>query len=136
MKIFILEDDIERIEFLEKWVKAYIDHKAEIHLAKSFAEACDIFENHDYFDFMLLDHDLKFCFMDSSEPETGYQVAMYMKNQGIKYDQCIIHSLNVDGANGMHSLLPHSVCVPIFALGFKYNMIKYAKNKVLGDAYR
>ena len=133
MKVFILEDDKERIDFLVKWVKTYIDHKADIYLAKTFAEACDVFENHDYFDFMLLDHDLLFFFMPSDELETGYQVALAMRNGNVTYGGCIIHSLNPEGALKMQKLLPNSICIPISALGFKYDKIKFERKRKKGD---
>ncbi len=125
MKVFILEDDIERIEFLQKWVKNYIDHKTEPYVARTFDEAISIFEQHDYFDFMLLDHDLLFFFMSSDELETGYQVALAIRNRGIRYDVCIVYSFNVYGALRMQKLLPNSIRIPFFALGFKYNKIKF-----------
>jgi hypothetical protein len=134
MKVFILEDDLERIEFLHKWVRLYLINKEDIvFTAKSFVEACEVFKDNNFFDIMLLDHDLKFRFMDSSEEETGYNVAKYMIEYGITYDQCIIHSVNTDGANGMHKILPHSVIIPIFALGFKYDIFKFAEKKRISD---
>ena len=133
MKVFILEDDLDRTTFLFKWVRKYIDDKAEIFAATNYNATIQIFEKEKIFDLMLLDHDLQFRFMDSKEPETGYQVAKYIMSHGVIYDQCIIHSINVDGANGMHELLPHSVCVPIFALGFKYDIIKFGKKVLEAD---
>jgi hypothetical protein len=63
--------------------------------------------------YLFLDHDLGGKdFVDSNEEETGYQVAKFILEKGIKYEVCIIHSMNYAGAENMFRVLPKSRHIP------------------------
>jgi hypothetical protein len=124
MKIFILEDSPERVElFMRELPKIF--PKAEFFYADSADAAISIFERHDNFFMVLLDHDLGGKqYVNSWEENTGYRVAVYIFEHRVGYDVCITHSMNPAGAQNILAVLPRCIHKPMPVLlsylkGFK-----------------
>lgn len=110
--IFFLEDSLDRYAKFFKWIETKAE-KPNITSATDAEEAIKILEESDHFDVIFLDHDLGGrIFVDSSEDNTGYQVAKFIKQKGITYNQLIIHSQNPQGANNMKNILPDGQIIP------------------------
>ncbi len=104
MKIFILEDDKRRMTTFRKKL-----HNHTICHADNVPEAKKILEETEGIEVILLDHDLDSkTYVPSSEPNTGYQLAKYIRDSGRQYVQIIIHSMNVVGAANMKAVLEDS----------------------------
>lgn len=108
MKILILDDDKERHENFKRNFKEHVLTHVEtandaINELKSFK-----------YDAVFLDHDLGgLSFVDSSEPNTGYQVAKWLSNNMKHKPKLVyIHSMNPVGAQKMKDLLPNSILAP------------------------
>lgn len=104
MKIFILEDSERRIKWFNKEIKkVYPD--AEVDTFKSVKSAIRYLEKENP-DILFLDHDLDGrAFVNSNEPNTGFQLAKYIAESKKKYDKIIIHSMNIFGSNKIHKVL-------------------------------
>jgi len=114
MKIFILEDDPNRMKTFKKALSGHsIDH------ATNCEEGRTIVSSNTY-DLIFLDHDLGGEQMvDSSHENTGYQLAKFMKENGYNTEvPCIVHSCNPDGADNIASLLCHAVKIPFPFIDF------------------
>ena len=77
MKIFILEDNLERI----KWFKdKFIDHT--LFISSNVDEAIKLYDSNKPFDTIFLDHDLDdLVFVNSNKKNTGYQFAKFLSTQ-------------------------------------------------------
>lgn len=119
MKIFILEDNQERIKiFLEKYPKAIV--------AKTATDAIAILSKQKTWDKIFLDHDLgNEIFVDVNVQNTGSEVARWMSEHPIE-GEIIIHSLNPIGVRHMMALLPKAEYIPFYRL---QTILKY------GDVY-
>lgn len=104
-KILILEDDVHRVrKFHWKLVNHTLTVFDNANAFKAFLK-----ENHESIDVILLDHDLEGRqFVPSSEENTGYAVAKFIKEAGYKFQQIIIHSMNPYGAEAMYNVLKDS----------------------------
>jgi hypothetical protein len=115
LKIFILEDDTNRIKFLFKYLRS-LEPTCEIFVARTAKDAEKILMEGQPWDRMYLDHDLGGeVFVDSNLPNTGYQTAKFIKDKNISYSSITIHSMNPIGVKNMISILkdPEKViCVP------------------------
>lgn len=112
MNIFILEDNEERIKIFNKY---FIDHN--IFTANSVNSAKEVIKKNKKWDVIFLDHDLGGqIYVNSYEENTGYRFAQYIKENKIKYNQLIIHSMNIAGANNIKSILKDGLIVPFFRL--------------------
>lgn len=107
MKIFVLEDEIERLP-RSAIVQALEGH--EVTYAKSFDEAIGLYLGP--YDLLLLDHDMEGFFENSNHPNTGYQFCRWLIDgpyDGEMLDgpkpHVVIHSHNYVGAEKMQSLL-------------------------------
>jgi len=101
MKIFILEDSIERI----KRFKARF-FKADLFIAESVNEAVKLFKENYPFDVIFLDHDLGGEEMvESVNENTGYQFSKFISGYDLKGVDIIVHSLNPQGADNIIQLL-------------------------------
>jgi CheY-like chemotaxis protein len=101
MKILVLEDSLERIEFFKKLFR-----NQELFVFDNSSDAySSCIENN--FQVMLLDHDLGGrIWEDSNGENTGYQfVKRIVENQLQKDALIYIHSCNPIGANLMLNLL-------------------------------
>jgi response regulator of citrate/malate metabolism len=88
--IFILDDDPIRINLLVGYITQKFSN-SEIITADCADEAKLLLKNTKKFSIMFLDHDLgNRIYVNSNEENTGYQVAKYIVEKGIQYDQCII----------------------------------------------
>lgn len=108
MRIFILEDNPVRMrKFRNELIGHTIDHAETVYDGKSFVSLKK-------YDLILLDHDLGGRQMvDSSEENTGYQLAIFIAEEKLNRDtSCITHTCNPAGADNILSVLPHAVKVP------------------------
>lgn len=98
MKIFILEDDMERIKLFWEYGKAH-----DLTVVTSVSEAIKHWKPP--YDLVLLDHDLGGeHYVDSEKENTGYQFVKYLTS--IEYGtyeppKFIVHSFNYQGALNM-----------------------------------
>lgn len=104
MKIFILEDDRNRIHLMLDALGASHD----VQVSESCADAKIKYDPP--YDLTLLDHDLGGRqFVDGEDPETGYQFVKFMVSNGMDPGgYVIVHSYNPDGAKAMQGLLEES----------------------------
>ena len=66
------------------------------------------------FDIIFLDHDLgNRIYVDSGDPNTGFQVAMFIQNNKICYNEIIVHSMNYWGAKNIKDIIPDARLIPI-----------------------
>ena len=111
MNIFILEDDEERMKkFRRNLIGHIIFHSDNVENAKEILlkESIDI---------IFLDHDLdNRVYVDSNEPNTGYQLAKWIFENNIKYSRLIVHSLNDAGRRNIKSILKNAELIPFFML--------------------
>jgi hypothetical protein len=104
-KIFILDDNKDRMEKLIEYAKKE-SPDSEILIAYSADEAYKILSKNKKLYAIFLDHDLgDRIFVDSSDQNTGYQVAKYIKDKKIEYEFCIIHTMNPVGAQNIFAAL-------------------------------
>jgi len=103
VNIFILEDNLERVAtfnmLLPRIYQCDITQTDDVEQAKKILLSKQ-------FDLIFLDHDLGGkVFVDSELPDTGYQIAKFIADNKIKYQQIIIHSMNPIGAQNMLTIL-------------------------------
>lgn len=115
MLIFILEDNPKR---MVKFHRATIGHL--VHHADNVEDAARLVALYKY-DILFLDHDLGGeQFVDSSEDNTGYQLAKFITSSTQnRYTPCVIHSCNPDGAKNMAHAIPHAVRMPFVSMDIK-----------------
>lgn len=99
-KIFIIEDDAERI----KWFRRNFKH-CDLTIAESVTEAIEKFKPP--YTLIFLDHDLGGRqFVDSQDTNTGYEFLRYILGYyDFSYTDWIIHSHNPTGAHNMEMFL-------------------------------
>ena len=104
MRIFVLEDNENRIKFFAKFLR---NHDAVI--ADNVEDAKKIL-GYKYFDMLFLDHDLGGeVLVDSSQENTGYQLVKYIVNKKLQKDSIfVLHSQNPVGAINMLELLKNN----------------------------
>jgi CheY-like chemotaxis protein len=102
-KVFILEDNDNRIEIFKViWSKL-----ADFTIAQSYEEAIKLFNIHEDYSAILLDHDLGYHqFVDSfGQEKTGYHFTEWLVKNYNQDIPIIIHSHNNIGADNMQSKL-------------------------------
>lgn len=112
LNIFILEDNKERLNWFWEFFKKAPDHievtcKWEDNVEKAKAT----YEAHGPWDYVFLDHDLdQRVYVDSDEPNTGYQFAKWLVDQKMITPETFfyIHSMNTVGALKMKEILMDS----------------------------
>lgn len=99
MKIFVLEDDQQRITRFQK--ELMDEGKHELTLAKSVEEGVKKFSPP--YDLMLLDHDLGGRqYVNSEDEDTGYTFLQQLPvKKAVKGTVVIVHSYNYEGAQRM-----------------------------------
>lgn len=118
MKIFVLEDSLMRI----KWFKKEYEG-SEINIFTQVKEAIRFLKKETP-DILYLDHDLDGkVFVDSSEENTGYQLAKFIAESGKKYDKIVIHSMNPFGAKNMYHTLKNSARA-LYKIPFPFLIVK------------
>jgi len=111
-RIFILEDNNDRIAFFKKLLPTKFA-QSDITIVKTAKEAKSILKKESYWDIILLDHDLGGkVYVDSSKADTGYQVALHMRDKKVKYGQCITHTQNSIGGKNIVSVLDKCQHIP------------------------
>jgi CheY-like chemotaxis protein len=123
MKIFILEDDPDRMEVFHLQLAGH-----EIVHADTAQKAIRILDTQG-FDLILLDHDLGgMQMMPNTDTNTGSEVVRWMLTGMQKFPTVIVHSHNPDGGKAMHrDLLAHGVdChfIPFAKLIFQLPTLK------------
>ena len=103
-KIFVLEDNEERI----KWFKNMLKHEentAIMEIADTTPKALELLSKTEY-DMMFLDHDLGGeIFVDIGREDTGTYLAKCIVERGLqKNAEIILHSQNPIGAESMYNL--------------------------------
>lgn len=98
MKILILEDSAERMEF---FYKKFED--SEIRHVEHAKDAIEALENNQY-DIIFLDHDLGGTQMNYDPKDCGTLVAEYLSENPVD-SKIIIHSFNPVAANRMINIL-------------------------------
>ncbi len=112
MRIFVLEDDDNRIKkFKRELIGHNVDYVKTVDIGKGM-----LGENE--YDLIFLDHDLGGKQMvDSTEEETGYQLALTISTSDKnKNTPCIVHSCNPAGSDNILSVLTHALKVPFPSL--------------------
>jgi DNA polymerase III delta subunit len=113
-KIFILEDNDERIKFFKWYFK---NPEYQVFYAKEVNEAKALFTINQPFEVMFLDHDLgDQVYVDSNEQNTGYQFAKFIIEKDLSKSFIIIHSLNPYGAENIKSVLKEAMQIPFTVL--------------------
>jgi hypothetical protein len=111
-KIFILEDNINRMATFYQLLPVRFPDCEIVH-ATTVEEAKRLIDTSNFWDIVLLDHDLGGrAYVDSSEEETGYQFLKYFKRKKIKFSQLVFHSQNPAGAQNMFDLMPEGKIIP------------------------
>lgn len=113
MKILVLEDAPERIKTFKVKLK---DH--DVYFFDEVADAIAAVEFIGDFDMYFIDHDLDDqIFVDSDEPNTGYQFAKHLSKKELDENiDIIVHSMNPPGAQNIKSVLPQSKLIPFTSL--------------------
>lgn len=101
MKILILEDSIERLDFFREKLKAY-----ELHIFNHAKDAIEYVQNNTV-DLAFLDHDLENQHHISPElPITGSEFTRFIVEHNLMKDTTIIiHSMDAVGSEYMYSTL-------------------------------
>lgn len=112
MYILILEDnDYRMTKFRRELIGHRIDHAKTVKTCVEFILA-------NKYDLIFLDHDLGGKEMvNSTDEETGYQVAVFIASFGEnKKTPCVTHTCNPAGADSIVNVLPHAVKLPFPSL--------------------
>jgi hypothetical protein len=111
VRIFILEDNIERMrKFNRNLIGHIVFHSDNVENAKKVLSQETI-------DIIFLDHDLdNKTYVNSNEPNTGYQLAKWIVSNNIKYSKIIVHSMNTVGQQNIRSIIPNAECIPFYQL--------------------
>lgn len=109
MKVLILEDSVARIEtFKRKLANEY-----DLYFFDQVRDAIEALSLMGPFDIVFLDHDLDDkIYVNSEEPNTGYQLAKYISDNKLEFTQVIIHSMNAVGSARMKDILPDAIIAP------------------------
>lgn len=131
MKIFILEDAPSRMTKFRHYLKELYPNECAIYHAVEVDSAMKILkENENTWDIIFLDHDLEGnVYVPSNHRQTGYTIAKYIKENNVKYNECIIHTQNPVGAKNINSVLTDEQVIPFPLLvnTFKLKLEKRAK---------
>lgn len=112
MKIFVLEDNAERISLLQRELpKIFVG--AQVFYSETADDGKKVLLKEQPFDILLLDHDLGGkVFVNSHDHNTGYQVAIFVRENNIPYQIAIAHTMNPAGGENIVSVLPKSIHIP------------------------
>lgn len=98
MKIFVLEDEIDR--YPRNQIVEVLGKTHELTIARSFEEATRVWAGP--YDLYLLDHDMHGYYENSDAPNTGYQFVKWLTEQeNIGTKQAVLHSQNPVGRRNM-----------------------------------
>jgi hypothetical protein len=89
-----------------KIFKRHLEEEHELHFFDQVDDAKEAIEFHGPYDRIYLDHDLDGrIFVNSEEPNTGYQLAKFIAERGL-VAEIILHSMNPFGSARMKEVLP------------------------------
>ena len=112
-RIFVLEDDPIRVLVFQRYAAK---NGYELFHETDVQKAYTTYDMNKPFTAIFLDHDLDGrVYVDSSEDNTGYRFAEYLREGGDK-TQTVIHSMNPVGAQNMQQVLPHADYIPFHML--------------------
>jgi|WetSurMetagenome_2_1015567.scaffolds.fasta_scaffold191588_2 CheY-like chemotaxis protein len=129
MNILILDDSLARLtSFRRKLIGAVVT------CVERSKDCIKELEENGPFDYLFLDHDLDQRTYVPSGPGTGYEVALWLKNNPEKKpNKIILHTCNEYGIVRMKEELPEAICLPgVFSLEFdlsKLDMIEIIYSK-------
>lgn len=107
MKVLILEDSHARIQTFKNKLKGH-----DVYFFDNVEDAKEAFNLMGPWDAIFIDHDLDDnIYVDSSEPNTGYQFAKYISDKELP-EMLVCHSMNPAGAQNIKSVLPHCKIIP------------------------
>ena len=107
LKVLILEDSQDRIEYFKKNFT-----NAELLFTDIPQEAIKILQNNKI-DYLFLDHDLGGTVFAKSDENSGYAVAKWLEeNKSFIPANIFLHSLNPDGVKNMNQALPDAKPAP------------------------
>lgn len=115
MNILILDDSLTRLStFRRKLIGAVVT------CVERSKDCIKELEENGPFDYLFLDHDLDQKIYVPSGPGTGYEVALWLKNNPDKKPKKIIlHTCNEIGIVKMKEELPEALCLPgVFSIDF------------------
>lgn len=96
MKILLVEDNPVRQQYFKRSLKG-----CTVTFARTAKEAQHALDE-DLFEVVLLDHDLE------NPQETGYDVALHLRETANRHALVIIHSMNIPAARRMAAVCPGS----------------------------
>lgn len=106
--VLVLEDSQDRAQ---KFHDA-LDSVSNLYIVDCARDAISLLEIL-HFDWAFLDHDLGGQVMVNEIENTGYEVALWLKqHQDRMPDNVVIHSMNPAGSKRMHDALPQAQMLP------------------------
>ncbi len=114
LKILVVEDMSSRIQFFRNRFKGH-----DLYFFDNATDSINALKlmTDKPWDIAFLDHDLGGkVFVPSSDPNTGYVVAEYIRDNNIKINQIFIHSMNPAGSQNIKSILPQAKIIPFTLL--------------------
>lgn len=107
MKIFILEDDLNRIEWFRKVLPKKYD--CQLIFTDCAEDAKFLLKMYTDISVLFLDHDLGGnTYVSSEEENTGAGLARWIVKEDLYYDQIIIHSMNSTGSENIFNTLKNN----------------------------
>ena len=104
--VLILDDDTRRYRPLRKYAAPLCHGTTTVHVVGTASEAIAALSRQSYWHLIMLDHAPGGrVFVNSNDPNTGFQVAKFIREHGVKFHQCILHSMNPGGVASMASQL-------------------------------
>ncbi len=104
--VLILDDNRRRHPTLQKVAAELCPGATTTVVLTTADEAKEELGKHSHWDLLLLDHDLGGrIFVAPSDPNTGSEVARFIREKTIKFSRCILHSLNPYGVGVMRKEL-------------------------------
>jgi CheY-like chemotaxis protein len=123
MRILLLDDDMYRHKAYRQRLIGSILTGVE-----TSKECIKVLEESETFDVILLDHDLGGRVYVPSGPDTGYEVAEWLRDHPEKMPQLVIlHTGNERGARCMMSVLPKALYIPCLYASESLN-VNYLKS--------
>lgn len=111
MRVLVLEDSHERIKVFKVKLAEH-----DVYFFDNVKDAVAAVKYDEPFEYFFIDHDLDDkVYVDSNEPNTGYQFAKFLAEEGIK-GTFIAHTMNPAGAENIKAVLPGVIHVPFPAL--------------------
>jgi CheY-like chemotaxis protein len=102
LKILILEDSPQRIQIFQSKLSSH-----DLYFFDRVSDAKFALLSMGPWDMVFMGHDMDGeIFVPSEQPNTGYQLALFIKENNIDIHCIVLHTMNEDGARKILSLLP------------------------------